>query len=150
VGFDGIKCAGAIGIQSKQLLAIPIKCCDRKEWIAQIEAETARVTDIQVTQTATGLDIIFVTAEGKLLAIDPAQFRTAGNDLIANIPNAMLTWPNASNFRIENPTAEILAIQIVQQDANRIRVTVSSNNNRAWPVSHLGGIFVCFGRGLLS
>jgi iron complex outermembrane recepter protein len=99
-----------------------------KEWMAQIEAEIIKVTDVQITRTAAGLDIILTTAEGKPLAIDATRFRTEGNSLIAEIPNAVLTLPNTPSFTEANPTEEISTVQVVQQDASRIRVTVIGNN----------------------
>jgi iron complex outermembrane recepter protein len=99
-----------------------------KEWTAQIEAETTKVTGVRVDRTATGLEITLTTTEGKALAIDPTQFRTEGNSLIAEIPNAVLALPDTPEFRAENPTEEISAVQVVQQDATRIRISVLGNN----------------------
>lgn len=99
-----------------------------KEWRAQIEAETIKVTGVNVDRTATGLDITLITADGKPLAIETSQFRTEGNSLIADIPNVVLTLPEASEFRADNPSEGILAVQVVQQDASRIRVSVIGNN----------------------
>lgn len=102
-----------------------------KEWTAQIDAGTIKVTGVRVDRTATGLEITLTTADGTPLSIDTTTFRTEGNSLIADISNAVLTLPNTPTFRAENPTEEIAAVQVVQQDANRIRVSVSGN--RALP-----------------
>ncbi|MGG6269531.1 TonB-dependent siderophore receptor [Leptolyngbya sp. AN03gr2] len=99
-----------------------------KEWMAQIEAETIKVTGVNVDRTATGLEITLITADGKPLAIDTTQFRTESNSLIADIPNAVLTLPDTPAFRVENPSEDISAVQVVQQDATRIRVSVIGNN----------------------
>ncbi|MBW4539456.1 MAG: TonB-dependent siderophore receptor [Myxacorys chilensis ATA2-1-KO14] len=99
-----------------------------KEWIAQVEAEAIKVTGVSVDRTATGLEITLTTADGKPLSIDTTQFRTERNSLIAEIPNTVLALPNTPAFTAENPTEEIAIVQVVQQDVNRIRVSVSGNN----------------------
>lgn len=98
-----------------------------KEWIAQIEAATVQVTGVKLERTATGLDIILETAEGKLLQVDATKFRSEGNSLIADIPNAVLTLPDAQTFTAENPTADIATVQ-VEQRAGNIRVSVTGTN----------------------
>jgi iron complex outermembrane receptor protein len=75
-----------------------------KEWRAQIEAQTVQVTGVRLDRTDTGLEITLETAEGRPLQIDATKFRTEGNSLIADIPNAVLALPNAQVFKAENPT----------------------------------------------
>ncbi|MBW4553701.1 MAG: TonB-dependent siderophore receptor [Aphanocapsa sp. GSE-SYN-MK-11-07L] len=99
-----------------------------QEWIAQIEATTVQVTDIQLSSTETSLEILLETQDGKSLQIDASKFRTEGNSLVADIPNAVLTLPNAQAFTAENPTPDIATVQVVQQDANTIRVSVTGKN----------------------
>lgn len=99
-----------------------------KEWRAQIEAATVQVTGVKLERTETGLDIILETAEGKPLQVDATKFRREGNSLIADIPNAVLTLPDAQTFTAENPTADIATVQVVQQDVSNIRVSVAGNN----------------------
>lgn len=99
-----------------------------KEWVAQIEAEAIKVTGISIEQTATGLDIILTTADNTLLLIDATKFRTAGNSLIADIPNAVLALPDTKEFSAESPTDDITSVRVVQQDASTIQVIVSGTN----------------------
>jgi iron complex outermembrane recepter protein len=96
-----------------------------KEWRAQIEAATVKVTRVKLEQTETGLDIILKTAEGKPLQVDASQFRTSGHSLIAEIPNAVLALPEGQEFVAENPTADILSVQVVQQKGDTIWVMVT-------------------------
>lgn len=98
-----------------------------KEQIAQIEAEATKVTGVRVDQTATGLEITLTTTDNQPLSIDTRQFRTEGNSLIAEIPNAVLALPDTPAFRAENPTEEIAEVQVVQQESNRIRISVNGN-----------------------
>jgi iron complex outermembrane receptor protein len=94
-----------------------------KQWVAQIEAATVQVTNVKLERTDTGLDIVLETAEGKPLQIDASKFRQEGNSLIAEIPNAVLALPEGQVFVVDNPTADIATVQVVQVDGN-IRVSV--------------------------
>ncbi|NDJ19834.1 TonB-dependent siderophore receptor [Myxacorys almedinensis] len=99
-----------------------------KEWRAQIEATTVQVTGVTLDRTDAGLDIVLETAEGKPLQVDASKFRREGNNLIADIPNATLALPEGQTFAAENPTADVATVQVVQQDASSIRISVTGNN----------------------
>jgi len=99
-----------------------------KDWLAQIEATTVQVTEIKLEQTEGGLDIVLETAEGQLLQVDATKFRAEGNSLIADIPNAVLVLPEGQAFAAENPTEEIAIVQVVQQEGNSIRVSVTGRD----------------------
>ncbi|MBW4647008.1 MAG: TonB-dependent siderophore receptor [Goleter apudmare HA4340-LM2] len=99
-----------------------------KEWLAQVEAATVQVTNVRVDRTADGLDITLETAEGKPLQVDATKFRSEGNSLVADIPNAVLALPQGQAFVAENPATDIARVEVVQQDASRIRVSVTGNN----------------------
>jgi iron complex outermembrane receptor protein len=98
-----------------------------KEWVAQIEAAAVQVTGIKLERSATGLDIVLETAAGKPLQVDATKFRREGNNLIAEIPNAVLALPQGQTFTAENPTADIATVQVVQRSGD-IRVSVAGNN----------------------
>jgi iron complex outermembrane receptor protein len=98
-----------------------------KEWVAQIEAATVQVTGVKLERSETGLDIVLETAEGKPLQVDATKFRREGNNLIAEIPNAVLALPEGQAFTAENPTADIALVQVTQQEGSNIRVSVSGN-----------------------
>ncbi|MCL6433964.1 MAG: TonB-dependent siderophore receptor [Leptolyngbyaceae cyanobacterium HOT.MB2.61] len=99
-----------------------------KAWVAQIEAATVQVTGVKLERSETGLDIVLETAEGKPLQVDATKFRAEGNRLIAEIPNAVLALPEGQAFSAENPTADIASVQVVQQDPNKIRVSVAGTS----------------------
>lgn len=99
-----------------------------KEWVAQVEATTVQVTGISLNRTATGLEIVLQTAEGKPLQIDATQFRADGNRLIADIPKAVLALPDSQAFVADNPTADIASVRVVQQEPNLIQVSVAGIN----------------------
>jgi iron complex outermembrane recepter protein len=99
-----------------------------KDWIAQIEAATVQVTGVKLERTESGLEIILETADGKPLQVDANQFRTEGDSLIADIPNAVLALPEGQPFIANNPTEEIAMVQVGQQDVSSIRVSVTGND----------------------
>lgn len=99
-----------------------------KDWLAQVQAATVQVTNVRVDSTDSGLEITLETADDKPLQVDATKFRSQGNSLIADIPNAVLRLPNAQAFNAENPTEEITNVRVVQQDTSSIRVTVTGNN----------------------
>ncbi|NJN38826.1 MAG: TonB-dependent receptor [Acaryochloridaceae cyanobacterium CSU_3_4] len=99
-----------------------------KEWRAQVEAATVQVTGVSLNRTDTGLEILLQTAEGKPLQVDATKFRRESNSLIADIPNAVLALPDSQEFIADNPVADVATVQIIQQDANTIRVSVTGNN----------------------
>ncbi|MGI0484060.1 TonB-dependent siderophore receptor [Pantanalinema rosaneae CENA516] len=105
-----------------------------KEWLAQIEAETVQVTEVNVNRVETGLEIVLQTAAGRSLQIDANQFRVEGTSLIADIPNAVLALPDGQEFSAENPTEDIAAVRVTQE-ASSIRVSVTGNN--ALPTSEV-------------
>ena len=99
-----------------------------KDWMAQVEAATVHVTNVKLNPTDTGLEIVLDTQDAKPLQVDATQFRTEGNRLIADIPNAVLMLSETQAFTAENPTADIATVQVVQQDVNSIRVSVTGKN----------------------
>lgn len=98
-----------------------------KEWVAQMEAAMVQVTQVRLNRTQAGLEIVLDTQDSKPFLVDASKFRSEGNSLIADIPNAVLALPNAQNFTAENPTADITKVQVVQQDIG-IRISVTGNN----------------------
>ncbi|MBW4549715.1 MAG: TonB-dependent siderophore receptor [Aphanocapsa sp. GSE-SYN-MK-11-07L] len=103
---------------------IPQSATTVKDWVAQMEAARVQVTDVKLEPTATGLEIILETAEGKPLQVDASKFRAEGNSLIAEIPDAVLTLPAGQAFIAENPTADIATVQVIQE-GSQIRVSVA-------------------------
>ena len=119
-------------IQTPRLKDLKRPATTVKEWLAQVEAQPAaisiQVKGVKVEQTTTGLDIILETQDGTSLQVDATKFRTEGNSLIADIPNAVLALPNAQTFSADNPTSEIANIRVLQLDVSTIRLSVTGNN----------------------
>lgn len=93
--------------------------------MAQIEAATVQVTGVKLERTNTGLEITLETTAGKPLQVDATKFRTQGNNLIADISNAVLALPDAQAFSADNPTEEIANVRVIQLDASTIQVNVA-------------------------
>ena len=98
-----------------------------KDWLAQVEAATVQVTNVRVDRTDFGLEITLETSESKPLHRPATVFRTEGNNLIADIPNAVLALPNATEFSADTPTEEIANVRVTQVNASTIRVAVAGN-----------------------
>jgi iron complex outermembrane recepter protein len=99
-----------------------------KEWMAQVEAATVRVTRVQLNPTPAGLEIVLETQDNKPLQVDATKFRAERSALIADIPNAVLALPDAPTFTANNPTTEIATVQVIQQEGSAIRVIVTGVN----------------------
>ncbi|NJP09957.1 MAG: TonB-dependent receptor plug domain-containing protein [Leptolyngbyaceae cyanobacterium RU_5_1] len=100
-----------------------------KDWLAQVEAAIVQITGVKLERTDTGLEISLETAEGKPLQVDATKFKTEGNSLIADIPNAVLALPEGQAFNTDNPTTDIANIRVTQLNINTIRVGVTGNNS---------------------
>ncbi|NDJ20045.1 AMIN domain-containing protein, partial [Myxacorys almedinensis] len=67
------------------------------------------------------------TPDNKPLTIDATKFRTEGNALVADIPNAVLTLPEGQSFQVENPAQGVTAVNVTQPEPTSVRVRVTGN-----------------------
>jgi iron complex outermembrane receptor protein len=125
----------ATGIRTPESTILRLKDREKpattlKEWQAQLLVQTTpvQVTDIKIERTETGIDITLETADGKPLQVDANQFRTEGNILIADLPNAVLALPDRQPFQATNPTADITQVRVEQATVNSIRITIFGDN----------------------
>lgn len=81
-----------------------------------------QVTGVQVSQANGGVSIILATEKG-----DRPQVLTisSGNTFQATILNTQLRLPQGDTFRQENPGPGIVSVELVQLDANSIRLVVT-------------------------
>ncbi|MEH2177848.1 TonB-dependent siderophore receptor [Nostoc sp.] len=86
------------------------------------QTEVVQVTGVKANPTAKGVEVILQTTKGEQLQITN---RSAGNNFIADIPNAQLRLPSgeAFTFRSEKPIAGVSEITVTNFDANTIRVS---------------------------
>ncbi len=92
--------------------------------LAQAESAPIKVIGIKLNSTATQLEIILETQDGKPLSVDASKFKTVGNSLIADLP-AVLAIPNAQTFTATAPTGDIATVSVTQIDATNIQVSVT-------------------------
>jgi hypothetical protein len=86
------------GIPVAQQDEAPAPAKTLAEWQTQIAQAQARVTQVTVTPTATGLEIRLDTAGDKPLLVDASKFRREGNALVADIANATLSLADGQPF----------------------------------------------------
>lgn len=88
--------------------------------------QIAQVTDVKLNQVNGGVSVVLKTSSGSR----PQVFTTQrGNSLVADIINTQLRLPQGNNFRQDNPVAGIASVQVIQLDANSVRVMVTGSNN---------------------
>jgi len=89
-------------------------------------ADTTQITDVQLSPVNGGINVILKTSSGSR----PQVFTTKRDKaLVTDIINTQLRLPQGKNFRQDNPAAGIASVEIVQLDANSIRVVVTGSNN---------------------
>ncbi|MEA5617128.1 TonB-dependent receptor [Cronbergia sp. UHCC 0137] len=125
-------CIAGLGTIIPALLAIAFPAyadmtVNREQVTTQaVESEIISITNVKVNSTDTGIEVILETSQGQALEV---SFGNDGNKYIANIPKAQLALPNNNTFTLDNPTAGITQIQVINQDSNTIRVTVTGDEN---------------------
>lgn len=90
------------------------------DWRAQIEADLVKVTNVQIEATAAGLSVQLNTAAGQLTT---PQIKSIGNQLIAEIDNAILEDPQG--FQSIDPAPDITEVTVIQATPTQIRVQVT-------------------------
>lgn len=89
-------------------------------------AQTTQVTQINVNPSDAGLNVVLKTSAGSR----PQVFTTKrGKALVADIINTQLRLPQGNNFRQDKPAPGVTSIEVVQLDANSIRVIVTGDND---------------------
>ena len=91
-------------------------------------SEVVQVSAVKANPTSSGVEVILQTTKGEQLQVTN---RSAGNNFIADIPNAQLRLPSgdAFTFRSPKPTSGITEIRVTNLDANTIRVTVTGEGS---------------------
>ncbi|HEY9804601.1 MAG TPA: AMIN domain-containing protein [Leptolyngbyaceae cyanobacterium] len=89
-------------------------------------AQTTQVTDVKVSPSDGGLSLVLKTSAGSR----PQVFTTKrGKALVADITNTQLRLRQGNNFRQDQPAPGIASVEVVQLDANSIRVIVTGDND---------------------
>lgn len=86
------------------------------------QADVVKVTDVQVKQTASGIEVILKTSDGG----SPQVFTTKFNETFqSDLIGTQLQLPSAKEFRVNNPGLEIGSVSVTQLYANTVRVRVT-------------------------
>jgi iron complex outermembrane receptor protein len=98
---------GAIALATPTVIAQPVS------------AQGIAVTNVQIDQTQSGLELILESPTGK----QPETFRTTyGETLIIDLINTQLQLPEGEQISQQNPAPGIASVEVVQQYANTVRV----------------------------
>jgi len=90
--------------------------------MAPTPARATDITNVQISQAEGGINILLDTSNGDR----PEVFAVSrGNSYVADIINAQLTLPQGNSFREDNPAPGIAYIEIMQIDANSVRVVIA-------------------------
>ncbi|UKO96920.1 TonB-dependent siderophore receptor [Nostoc sp. UHCC 0870] len=88
----------------------------------QNDVASVEVTGVKVTSTDKGIEVTLESAKPD--ALRPV-IKSAENNYIADVPNAVLALPEGKEFSIANPVSGIVSVIVTQADANTVRVTVT-------------------------
>jgi len=120
-----IACSFAIATPAWTLEEAIQKTTNRRSPTTQLTAQTAavlQITNVTLNPTETGIEVLLATPNSKTL--QPTAF-AVGKTYIANIPNAVLSLPQAKEFRQANPTNGIASVSVKQVTPNNVRVEVT-------------------------
>jgi iron complex outermembrane receptor protein len=95
-----------------------------KDWLTQQSPtnEVIPITEINLKQTATGLEVILDSLTSKL---SQPTTSSIGNTIVTEINNAILALPNKQEFRAENPAPDIALVVVTQINPNTVRIEVT-------------------------
>ncbi|MEO1340481.1 MAG: TonB-dependent receptor, partial [Cyanobacteria bacterium J06635_13] len=91
------------------------------QWQSQLNSSVSVITDIQVRSTATGIEIMVETADGRLLQQIQS---TEENDLVIDLANARLEIMS-SEFVRQNPVAGISAVRAVNSGRSMVKIVIT-------------------------
>lgn len=95
--------------------------------IAQVPAfAVTQITQVQLNSVDGGMNIVLVTNNRDR----PEVFSVnRDNSFIADIINAQLTLPQSNKFRKDNPAPGIEYVEVIQVDANSVRVVIGGKDS---------------------
>jgi type IV pilus assembly protein PilQ len=90
-----------------------------------VTAQKSEITGVKINPTDGGINLVLSTSSG----VRPQVFTTKrGKSLVSDIINTQLRIPEGKNFRKENPATGIASVEIVQLDANSVRIMVTGTD----------------------
>ena len=91
-----------------------------------VQDTNTKVTNIELNNTASGLQLIIETADGQRLV---PLILPEGNDLIIDLTDANLDLATGNSFREIDPAPGITMITAAEIDDNNIRITITGEDN---------------------
>ncbi|MBD2299712.1 AMIN domain-containing protein [Nostoc sp. FACHB-87] len=89
-------------------------------------AQVTQVNDVKLNAVDGGINVVLKTSSTSR----PQVFTTKrGKTLVSDVINAQLRLPGGNNFRQDKPASGIASVEVVQLDANSIRVIVTGDND---------------------
>ncbi|OCQ91174.1 general secretion pathway protein GspD [Nostoc sp. MBR 210] len=89
-------------------------------------AQVTQVNDVKLNAVDGGINVVLKTSSTSR----PQVFTTKrGKTLVSDVINAQLRLPGGTNFRQDKPASGISSVEVVQLDANSIRVIVTGDND---------------------
>lgn len=115
---------GATTFAIALVIARPISAQALEAQLLQQQSQVAitQVTEVQLSTTETGLDIILSTTD-EVLEVPPGSI--LGNALIVDIPNAVLSLLDDEDFQAINPIEGIARITVSNLPNNVVRVVIT-------------------------
>ncbi|KAM3098463.1 TonB-dependent siderophore receptor [Phormidesmis sp. 146-35] len=105
-----------------QLSQVPRPATTVKEWMAQVEAATVRVTGARVEPAAGTIRVILDTSAG--ISAVPTR-RSEGNTLITELEGAVLALPEGNRVAVDKPGEGISAIEVIQATPTTVQVRIT-------------------------
>ncbi|MBD2496085.1 AMIN domain-containing protein [Nostoc sp. FACHB-280] len=89
-------------------------------------AQVTQVNDVKLNAVDGGINVVLKTSSTSR----PQVFTTKrGKTLVSDVINAQLRLAGGNNFRQDKPASGIASVEVVQLDANSIRVIVTGDND---------------------
>ncbi len=98
------------------------------DWLAQIEANTATITDVRLQSTPGGLRIELIGSGEASGPLSTQTTRVEGNALIIDIPNAVLDLANEDAATQFTPAAGIALVQLSKTASGGVRIAITGTD----------------------
>lgn len=97
-----------------------------EEWMAQIETARVQITEVQLEETQTGLQMILETTNGALAI--PTTIKE-DNVLTADIPNAVLSLSEGDSYEQANPAPGIALVSVMSLPDDQVRIAITGTDS---------------------
>ncbi len=99
------------------------------DWLAQVEANTATITDVRLQNTPEGLRIELIGSGEASGPVSTQTTQVEGNALIIDIPNAVLDLANEDAATQFTPATGIALVQLSNTTSGGVRIAITGTNS---------------------